>query len=37
LYGLASITLALVLGVGAAIVRKQISNLRKKLKEKSKA
>ena len=37
LYGLASITLALVLGVGAAIVRRQISNLRKKLKEKSKA
>ena len=37
LYGLASITLALVLGVGAAIVRRSLSNLRKKLKEKSKA
>ena len=30
LYGMASIVLALVLGVGAAIVRKQISILRKK-------
>ena len=37
LYGLASITLALVLGVGAAIVRRFLSNLRKKLMEKSKA
>ncbi len=30
LYGMASIVLALVLGVGAAIIRKQFSNLRKK-------
>ena len=30
LYGLFSIVLALVLGVGAAIVRRQLSNLRKK-------
>ena len=37
LYGLASITLALVLGVGAAIIRRFFSNLRKKLKQKSKA
>ncbi len=37
LYGLTSITLALVLGVGAAIVRRFFSNLRKKLMEKSKA
>jgi len=36
LYGLASITLALVLGVGTAIVRRFFSNLRKKLMEKSK-
>ena len=37
LYGLASITLALVLGGGAAIVRRFFSNLRKKLMGKSKA
>jgi len=37
LYGLASITLALVLGVGAAIIRRFLSNLRKKLTEKPKA
>ena len=37
LYGLASITLALVLGVGAAIVRRFFSDLRKKLSEKAKA
>ena len=37
LYGLASITLALVLGVGAAIVRRFLSDLRKKLLEKAKA
>jgi len=30
LYGMASIVLALVLGVGAAIIRRQFSNLRKK-------
>mgnify|MGYP001361458742 CR=1 FL=1 len=30
LYGMASIVLALVLGVGAAIIRRQLSNLRKK-------
>ena len=36
LYGLASLVLALVLGVGAAIIRRQLSNLRKKLMEKSK-
>ena len=30
LYGMASIVLALVLGVGAAIIRKQLSNLRKR-------
>ena len=30
LYGLFSIVLALVLGIGAAIVRRQLSNLRKK-------
>jgi len=37
LYGLASITLALVLGVAAAILRRFFSNLRKKLMTKSKA
>ena len=37
LYGLASITLALVLGVGAAIIRRFFSDLRKKLLEKPKA
>ena len=30
LYGMASIVLALVLGVGAAIIRRQLSNLRKR-------
>ena len=37
LYGLFSIVLALVLGVSAAIIRRQLSNLRKKMIEKSKA
>ena len=36
LYGLASLVLALVLGVGAAIIRRQLSILRKKIIEKSK-
>ena len=36
LYGLASLVLALVLGVGAAIIRRQFSILRKKFTEKSK-
>ena len=36
LYGLASLVLALVLGVGAAIIRRQFSILRKKIIEKSK-
>ncbi len=36
LYGLASLVLALVLGVGAAIIRRQLSILRKKIVEKSK-
>ena len=35
LYGMASIVLALLLGVGAAIIRRQISNLRKKYFSKS--
>ena len=30
LYGMASIVLALVFGVGAAIIRRQLSNLKKK-------
>ncbi len=36
LYGLTSLVLALVLGVGAAIIRRQLSNLRKKIMDKSK-
>ncbi len=36
LYGLASLVLALVLGVGAAIIRRQLSILRKKIIDKSK-
>ena len=35
LYGMASIVLALVLGVGAAIIRRQLSNLRKRYFSKS--